>query len=107
MIRRPPRSTRTDTLFPYTTLFRSGRERPVSTKLRCRVLIPDSLESSSWLRRRRLRHSRISGPIGWPRDGAESRTALLMGLSLYAAGRARHYLRGHRHGDLVGPTRVP
>src|SRR3546814_19904821 len=30
MIRRPPRSTRTDTLFPYTTLFRShaGREKP-------------------------------------------------------------------------------
>src|SRR3546814_7914500 len=30
MIRRPPRSTRTDTLFPYTTLFRSGerRQRP-------------------------------------------------------------------------------
>src|SRR3546814_13677920 len=27
MIRRPPRSTRTDTLFPYTTLFRSFRER--------------------------------------------------------------------------------
>src|SRR3546814_19077196 len=26
MIRRPPRSTRTDTLFPYTTLFRSGRQ---------------------------------------------------------------------------------
>src|SRR3546814_3509524 len=28
MIRRPPRSTRTDTLFPYTTLFRSLRRRP-------------------------------------------------------------------------------
>src|SRR3546814_3529164 len=27
MIRRPPRSTRTDTLFPYTTLFRSTGER--------------------------------------------------------------------------------
>src|SRR3546814_8223439 len=26
MIRRPPRSTRTDTLFPYTTLFRSQAE---------------------------------------------------------------------------------
>src|SRR3546814_12884156 len=26
MIRRPPRSTRTDTLFPYTTLFRSDRD---------------------------------------------------------------------------------
>src|SRR3546814_1628006 len=28
MIRRPPRSTRTDTLFPYTTLFRSPAARP-------------------------------------------------------------------------------
>src|SRR3546814_4034241 len=27
MIRRPPRSTRTDTLFPYTTLFRSQMEK--------------------------------------------------------------------------------
>src|SRR3546814_8098484 len=27
MLRRPPRSTRTDTLFPYTTLFRSGALR--------------------------------------------------------------------------------
>src|SRR3546814_17213866 len=27
MIRRPPRSTRTDTLFPYTTLFRSELDR--------------------------------------------------------------------------------
>src|SRR3546814_19482731 len=31
MIRRPPRSTRTDTLFPYTTLFRSAdRPEPVT-----------------------------------------------------------------------------
>src|SRR3546814_19075475 len=28
MIRRPPRSTRTDTLFPYTTLFRSPVDAP-------------------------------------------------------------------------------
>src|SRR3546814_2194028 len=32
MIRRPPRSTRTDTLFPYTTLFRSG-----GLQLVCRI----------------------------------------------------------------------
>src|SRR3546814_1434851 len=31
MIRRPPRSTRTDTLFPYTTLFRSAARRPNSS----------------------------------------------------------------------------
>src|SRR3546814_18482259 len=28
MLRRPPRSTRTDTLFPYTTLFRSATDTP-------------------------------------------------------------------------------
>src|SRR3546814_3933456 len=33
MIRRPPRSTRTDTLFPYTTLFRSVLRGPQSTLL--------------------------------------------------------------------------
>src|SRR3546814_10832892 len=32
MLRRPPESTRTDTLFPYTTLFRSGLEK--ATRLR-------------------------------------------------------------------------
>src|SRR3546814_19744893 len=42
MIRRPPRSTRTDTLFPYTTLFRSrlvllGPQRRVELR-RARVL---------------------------------------------------------------------
>src|SRR3546814_5937400 len=36
MIRRPPRSTRTDTLFPYTTLFRS----PSSRRLRHRHAEP-------------------------------------------------------------------
>src|SRR3546814_15237027 len=32
MIRRPPRSTRTDTLFPYTTLFRSTLRRMLSRR---------------------------------------------------------------------------
>src|SRR3546814_883571 len=36
MIRRPPRSTRTDTLFPYTTLFRSKSDKSLSIILRCR-----------------------------------------------------------------------
>src|SRR3546814_14571470 len=34
MIRRPPRSTRTDTLFPYTTLFRSGEAAPAGGERR-------------------------------------------------------------------------
>src|SRR3546814_8184744 len=36
MIRRPPRSTRTDTLFPYTTLFRSAGRIPVGRSPRRR-----------------------------------------------------------------------
>src|SRR3546814_18630947 len=32
MIRRPPRSTRTDTLFPYTTLFRSSSSHAIATR---------------------------------------------------------------------------
>src|SRR3546814_14300160 len=35
MIRRPPRSTRTDTLFPYTTLFRSHIGQLISQIERC------------------------------------------------------------------------
>src|SRR3546814_5965882 len=37
MIRRPPRSTRTDTLFPYTTLFRSPAPPDGSTPTEIRV----------------------------------------------------------------------
>src|SRR3546814_7932077 len=43
IIRRPPRSTRTDTLFPYTTLFRSPRA-PRAPRRRCRFDSP----SRSW-----------------------------------------------------------
>src|SRR3546814_8676556 len=39
MVRRPPRSTRTDTLFPYTTLFRSVAPRdPISEEIDAVVL---------------------------------------------------------------------
>src|SRR3546814_13587850 len=40
MLLRPPRSTRTDTLLPYTTLFRSGYHPPApdEVRLECRLL---------------------------------------------------------------------
>src|SRR3546814_17601349 len=43
MIRRPPRSTRTDTLFPYTTLFRSFLEPDEVTRLKRFSLLADYL----------------------------------------------------------------
>src|SRR3546814_2241433 len=45
MIRRPPRSTRTDTLFPYTTLFRSGRRRPPVTTTGIMISVVAVLET--------------------------------------------------------------
>src|SRR3546814_6505961 len=65
MIRRPPRSTRTDTLFPYTTLFRSkireaGLLRAVSV---CEACMPKIYSR----RRGRLRRARSAGAIG--KDG--------------------------------------
>src|SRR3546814_9378945 len=56
MIRRPPRSTRTDTLFPYTTLFRSPRD--VATyRASARLLRRSSSSSTPDLRRRKRRPS--------------------------------------------------
>src|SRR3546814_13781779 len=57
MIRRPPRSTRTDTLLPYPTLFRSSvlEQRPKSfheAHIRLRtVVVPPPLETPSGLQR--------------------------------------------------------
>src|SRR3546814_17132562 len=46
MIRRPPRSTRTDTLFPYTTLFRSPGHRPSCTHLQAQPRWIQPLDTS-------------------------------------------------------------
>src|SRR3546814_20289856 len=45
MIRRPPRSTRTDTLFPYTTLFRSRGSAPAHRN-RCAAGTPSQRRAS-------------------------------------------------------------
>src|SRR3546814_4094338 len=50
MIRRPPRSTRTDTLFPYTTLFRSASDR-----IRVRGALALRVRPASQCREDRLR----------------------------------------------------
>src|SRR3546814_1187910 len=76
MIRLPPRSTRTDTLFPYTTLFRSGPEtegadagfagewRPRLVRLR-RICEPDARRrpEDHAARRAAPRTRRQDGPV--------------------------------------------
>src|SRR3546814_7979286 len=60
MIRRPPRSTRTDTLFPYTTLFRSrfGPRQRAQLSGTARALVADAHRLPS---RRRCRAKRLAG----------------------------------------------
>src|SRR3546814_4075692 len=70
MIRRPPRSTRTDTLFPYTTLFRSPTRRK-----------PMALHGSSHNRRLAAawtRQSSLHSSTGSPRS--EEHTSELQSL---------------------------
>src|SRR3546814_12824435 len=52
MIRRPPRSTRTDTLFPYTTLFRSP-DRSLHPDHRRRAVAAAARQREAELRRAR------------------------------------------------------
>src|SRR3546814_9218334 len=49
MIRRPPRSTRTDTLFPYTTLFRSPAKGGVAALIMLPLVLPEIIIAISLL----------------------------------------------------------
>src|SRR3546814_14499886 len=102
MIRRPPRSTRTDPLFPYTTLFRSAA--------------PEG-DAGAYLRDARRAASRSGGPVrpgsGQGTDGQGAVTLDLAGCSdgelaaLALAGRQSAYgelMRRHR--EQIGRAHV-
>src|SRR3546814_1011292 len=83
MIRRPPRSTRTDTLFPYTTLFRSRDavrlSRRGDRRLRQRRHAQlDRTPDGDRLARRRCRRPVAGGAAGDPRS--EEHTSELQSL---------------------------
>src|SRR3546814_4130917 len=62
MIRRPPRSTRTDTLFPYTTLFRS---QPVGIDQQGLVEgVCDQISGGQWHQRQMVQLRGLSQAIG-------------------------------------------
>src|SRR3546814_457900 len=62
MIRRPPRSTRTDTLFPYTTLFRSN---PV-------IAIGGTLKTSSKILKLALDHKEVLAFTSYAPEGRDA-----------------------------------
>src|SRR3546814_17787707 len=64
MIRRPPRSTRTDTLFPYTTLFRSHQDGVVGRLLPLRYgLDEDDLIENDLARLSEAEHCQCIGDL--------------------------------------------
>src|SRR3546814_19151644 len=79
MLRRPPRSTRTDTLFPYTTLFRSWPL--ITARLRVRVLPGPPFPSSF-----PVQIETDDGPLRRQkeRDMGKRRTILVGGLAVIA-----------------------
>src|SRR3546814_12871130 len=104
MIRRPPRSTRTDTLFPYTTLFRSGEgqagrelaRRPLSRQSvrsrhhdqECRRLWPAHRASDRQAGAdRRVPHTvRTGGSAFRPEEIAGDRKSVVLGTSAAVRG---------------------
>src|SRR3546814_14480745 len=104
MLRRPPRPTRTDTLFPYTTLFRSPNRLPAPE--RC-VRDPPRVWYS--MRRARLprwqacaRHPALPGPL--PRRPGQASFAAPPPRGFYLAQcAAAHSGRGHAHIEHVLP----
>src|SRR3546814_5867155 len=74
MIRRPPRSTRTDTLFPYTTLFRS----PPRSCQASRGILKSSLDASVSSGRRLVKIRRLRGAV-W---ATQRRLSRLMAVSM-------------------------
>src|SRR3546814_15051920 len=76
MIRRPPRSTRTDTLFPYTTLFRSadtdGDGQPNIESTACEVYWGQTLvDSRQLLERGQAKLEKLLQDIGGPQNITE------------------------------------
>src|SRR3546814_7999612 len=104
MIRLPPRSTRTDTLFPYTTLFRSSDDLPPYTgyhKMPVQIMKHTHQPRRTW---RLVKHLRIGGVQPQHRP---HRATLGIGLSGLRGGdhhwfarfepNARYPLTGRKH----------
>src|SRR3546814_8428321 len=121
MVRLPPRSTRTDTLFPYSTLFRSKRRSPprfgvhdllYGDQLRIdrgAARLPDlrrSVRLVGGLPRRRPRHADLvdADPVRW-----RAACRLWRGADAYRhrARAADLHPRGARGAGLLFPVRPP
>src|SRR3546814_12979093 len=109
MIRRPPRSTRTDTLFPYTTLFRSVRggldqggardRRGISEPQARRSVVPGTDLRDAQPGRRRRSQAHLVALIQEPRVPRRAGHKRRAGFAIAREGPCR---RGRLHGQVLG-----
>src|SRR3546814_20282967 len=102
MIRRPPRSTRTDTLFPYTTLFRSAEARTRSLLRQELFALPRSVDPAPddpgrAVARGRAVRNRDDDPAAPPVGARAGRASV----------RAARGVAGARHGPRLAAAAVP
>src|SRR3546814_9558281 len=80
MVRRPPRSTRTDTLFPYTTLCRSLGRLDDATDFRGGAAVVQRHPDLARRDHRQQRHHMLRGVAGADRHRSEEHTSELQSL---------------------------
>src|SRR3546814_4432651 len=114
-IRRPPRSTRADTLFPYTTLFRSSGRKRKSAVIACRCNPVQSLKPCSTAEACRAAKSRpcSTSETGTPGARSDEHTSELQTLlrTPYAAScsknKRRYRKSKHLHTSQYCATLIP
>src|SRR3546814_4455804 len=105
MIRRTPRSTRTDTLFPYTTLFRSRRRLEHFGLIEFRSYRAKSKRCPSACSGGQGVNSASETRSGHHPDGRSHRFSRMF-LATHSAGGGRSAMSDSNLEDLAGPKRV-
>src|SRR6056297_3571103 len=94
MIRRPPRSTRTDTLFPYTTLFRS---HPAPARHGLERAVGADLDAAGGVRGR----ARLRQDVPVVEGAAREAVGVPQRIDRRGEGEERETLQQHEHEGLV------
>src|SRR3546814_5328416 len=118
MIRRPPRSTLTDTLFPYTTLFRSGPRNESGVTARLRVSRRQRRDSRDVRparvsavaarspRRRPIRHLRPGRDLRSEEHTSELQSLMRISYAVFCLNKKKHTNTNH-HSNTLNPPSAP
>src|SRR3546814_10949629 len=94
MSRHPPISTRTDTLFPYTTLFRSGTELAQALGVHSEANLFGGVAPHAFISTKAITHPLLDphaqAPQGWSHDFSQRvKDSVLEGVTVFSIGDAQ------------------